>query len=736
VRPPGTGTSACSSTRRAGGTILGSIALGGGNDEFVEGAGSRVTGIVDGGSGDDLYTVALAGDRSGIGARTGFERLGVTGTGTLRLTLDQDFTSLALTGTSIDLTLAGHGIGSASGSDAAETLRVDGDIATVALGGGDDTLALGTTRASGRYDGGAGNDTLAFTNAAPVTLAGIATGFEQVSLTGGALTVTGTLGTAGAPLAFGAGDQQLTVGNGGTLAGVIDMGAGNDSFRLAAGGTLLGTVAGGAGSDSATIELAGDRTLTNALTGFETLTTEGSGTLALAGTYAFDRVSGSGNLAVLAGSTLTTGQLRFGDDDNRLTIAGRFAGSVDGGAGRDTITVSGGSEAAPVAFGSVANVEALTMTGGFTTVSGSAAFGSVDMSGGRLVGLSGSTLSATQFLVRQGATFGSAGTVNGNVTVAGTLSPGASPGTMTVNGNVAIQGGSLSLFEITPTVSDKLVVNGQVAIAPGATLQLAPSGTLRPGTSYDLITASGGITGSYTTILKPDTLFGFVVQRGDRIQLLGQFLDNAAFAPQVSRSIAYANTALVAQGSGSALIAALPSLLTANGTSNPTAFARITPEAYASASQIGVDNALALSATARGPGFATGGDELHPYTFAQMLGGWHRLGADAETGTASARSQSYGFLGGIGIGDATWSVGGFAGYLNDRQQIDALAARTKLDGFVAGIHGRYLTPGGFGVTASVLYDGGEAHTARVLPGATSANARYDLHSWVGDLSVS
>jgi hypothetical protein len=717
------------------GTILGSVALGAGNDTFVEGPNSRVTGVVDGGAGDDLYSVVLAGDRSGIGARTGFERLAVGGTGTLRLTLDQDFTSLALNGAIADLTLAGHRIAGATGSDAAETLRVDGDIARVALGGGDDRLALGTDTAMGRYDGGSGTDTLAFTATAPVTLVGSATGFERVALTGGALTVAGTLGSAGAPLAFTNADTLLTVADGGTLAGVIDLGTGNARFRLAAGGTLVGTVAGG-GQGSATVALTGARTLTDALTGFATLTTEGSGTLSLAGNYAFDRAGGTGNLTVLAGATLTTGQLRFGDDDNRLTIAGRFTGSVDGGAGRDTIVLSGGSEAVPVAFGSVANVEALTMTGGFATVSGTAAFGTVDMSGGRLVGLSGSTLSATQFLVRQGATFGSAGTVNGNVTVAGILSPGASPGTMTVNGNVAIQSGSLSLFEITPTVSDKLVVNGQVAIAPGATLQLAPSGTLRPGTSYDLITASGGITGSYTTILKPDSLFGFVVQRGDRIQLLGQFLDNAAFAPQVSRSIAYANTALVAQGSSSALIAALPSLLTTNGTSNPTAFARITPEAYASASQIGVDNALALSATARGPGFATGGDEVHPYTFAQMLGGWHRLGADAETGTASARSQSYGFLGGMGIGDATWSVGGFAGYLNDRQQIDALAARTKLDGFVAGIHGRYLTPGGFGVTASVLYDGGEAHTARVLPGAASANARYDLHSWVSDLSVS
>jgi len=717
------------------GTILGTVALGAGNDTFVEGPNSRVTGVVDGGAGDDLYSLVLAGDRSGIGARTGFERLAVGGTGTLRLTLDQDFTSLALGGANVDLTLAGYRIAGVTGSDAGETLRIDGDIARVALGGGDDTLALGTATAMGRYDGGSGTDTLAFTAAAPVTLVGSVTGFERVTLTGGALTVAGTLGSAAAPLAFTTADTQLTVADGGTLTGVIDLGTGNTRFRLAAGGTLAGSVAGG-GQGSATVALAGDRTLTNALTGFATLTTEGSGTLSLAGTYAFDRVAGTGSLTLLANAALTTGQLRFGDDDNRLTIAGRFAGSVDGGAGRNTIAISGGNAAVPVAFGSIAQVAALSMSDGFATVSGNAALGTVDMSGGRLVGLAGSTLSADQFLIRSGATFGSAGTVNGNVTVAGILSPGASPGTMTVNGNVAIQSGSLSLFEITPTVSDKLVVNGQVAIAPGATLQLAPSGTLRPGTSYDLITASGGITGSYTTILKPDSLFGFVVQRGDRIQLLGQFLDNAAFAPQVSRSIAYANSALVAQGPGSTLIAALPSLLTANGTSNPTAFARITPEAYASASQIGVDNALALSATARGPGFATGGDEVHPYTFAQMLGGWHRLGADAEAGTASARSQSYGFLGGIGIGDATWSVGGFAGYLNDRQQIDALAARTKLDGFVAGIHGRYLTPGGFGVTASILYDGGEAHTARVLPGATSANARYDLHSWVSDLSVS
>ena len=60
------------------------------------------------------------------------------------------------------------------------------------------------------------------------------------------------------------------------------------------------------------------------------------------------------------------------------------------------------------------------MTGGYATVSGNAEFGSVDMASGRLVGFAGSTMTSAQFLVRQGATFGSAGTVVGDVIVNGT----------------------------------------------------------------------------------------------------------------------------------------------------------------------------------------------------------------------------------------------------------------------------------------------------------------------------
>ncbi|WP_380784337.1 autotransporter outer membrane beta-barrel domain-containing protein [Sphingomonas sp. R86520] len=717
------------------GTIQGAVFLGAGNDRFVEGLGSTVAGGVDGGTGDDLYTVMLAGNRSGIGQRSNFERLNVEGSGTLALTLDQNFQSVALAGTGLNVALGGFAIGAVTGSDAAETLSVDGDIGMVSLGAGNDELALGTTRAAGLYAGGAGTDLLRFMANAPVTLAGTATGFERVALTGGVLSVTGTLGSNVAPLTFGDGAQSVTVAAGGTLAGMIDLGAGNDSFRLAIGGTLTGTVSGGAGTDTATFELAGDRTLGNdMLRDFEILNSEGNGTLTLTGAQTYERLNAVANLTVGPGASLTA-PVVFGAGNNRFTIAGTFAGSVDGGAGTDTVLVAGGSAAAPVAFGSIANVEAFGMTAGYATIAGTASFGTVDMSGGRLVGLAGSMIRAPQIAVRSGATFGSAGSVVGDIAVAGTLSPGASPGTMTVTGNVSLANGSVSLFEITPTVADKLVINGGLSIASGATLRIVADGVVRAGTSYDLIVASGGITGSYTTIDKAASVFGFVVQRADRIQLLGQFLGDAAFSPQVARSIDYANTAIQVQPATSALFAVLPTLLTASGASNPLAFAQLTPEPYASATQMGVDQALSLADVARGPGFATTDrEDVGVFTFAQGVGQWHTLGADRDAGTSKARSSGYGFLGGIGIGNHDWSVGAFAGYLDSRQRITTLGATTSTDGVVAGVHGRYAA-GSVRLGASVLYDGGDARTMRSLPGASTAAGRYGLHSWAGDLTI-
>lgn len=717
------------------GAIGGAVLLGAGDDTYVEGVGSIATGGVDGGAGTNLYRVVLGGDRTGIGARTDFQTLAVDGSGTLALTLDQNFQSIALTGTSLSLGLGGYTVGQITGTGPATHVTLDGDVGAVQLGAGNDTLAIGAATLAGRYDGGLGTDMLRLTKTGAVTLSGAATGFETLALAGNALTIAGTLGSTGQSTAITGGDKTVTVARGGVLVGTIDLGAGNDGFRLAAGGTLAGTVSGGAGSNAATLDLsAGDFGLrAGRLTNFSRLTTEGSGTLTLGGGgLAYDTLAAAGKLTIAADAGLAA-RVTFGSADNRFTIAGGFAGAVDGGAGSDSIDVSGGSASAPVAFSSIANIEAYRMSGGFATIAGVASLGNVTLTGGRLVGLAGSGMTAATFTVNQGATFGSAGTVNGDIAVAGTLSPGASPGTMTVNGNVALASTSTSLFEITPTISDKLVVNGALTIAGGATLQLVSTGTLTPGQSLDLITTSGGITGSFTTVIKPASLFGFVVQDASTIRLLGQFINDAGYTGQVRNTIDYVNGVLTSGQASASLIVAAPLLVNASGGTNALAFARLAPEPYAAARQIGVENGLTLADAARGGAFAPTRDTQGVYTFASALSGTRTLDADVARGTARTTVNGYGFLAGFGVAGEGWSLGAFGGWLKGHQTLSGLGARTHADGGVAGVHGR-VQRGVVGIKATVAYDSTQADTRRALPSGT-AFGRYDLHSWTADANI-
>lgn len=546
-------------------------------------------------------------------------------------------------------------------------------------------------------------------------------------------TIPATLPAAALSL-YGNADAALTVTN--EAGGVIEATGAESTAITADGGVFAlvnaGTIRGGAGATIASTSWygpGGSYYLPGAIQG-----SDGGNTIVNSGT-----ITGSIDLGDGADRIDSTGHI-VGDifldaGDDRVTLAGSFSGAIDGGDGTDSVTVTGGTAATPIAFTRLTDVEQLTVTAGHATIAGAAALRQLDITGGRLVGLAGSTISAPLITVARGATFGSAGTVNADLAIAGTLSPGASPGTMTVNGNVALAGGATALFEITPTIYDRLVVNGAVSIASGATLQLVSDTPLRAGTSYQLIAASGGVSGAFTTVQLPGSQPGVVLQDAGSLRLLAQFAQPTSLAPQVANSVAYVNAALAAAPRDAALLAAVPALLDAAGATDARAFARLTPEAYASATQLGVDQALALAQVARGGAFATDRAEAGAFTFAQTVGQWHRLAGDAASGSGAARAQSYGFLGGLGYGDRGWMVGAFAGYLNGRQQIGALGAHTRADGVVAGVHARYAAPAGWGFSGSLLYDGGAARTDRALPGTVAASARYGLHSWVGDVSL-
>lgn len=150
-------------------------------------------------------------------------------------------------------------------------------------------------------------------------------------------------------------------------------------------------------------------------------------------------LSGNGTLKALAGTTILTG-------DNSL-----FTGNtvVNGG----VLTVNG------------------SMAGSATTVE----------SGARLTG---------------SGTVGSVTALSGS-----TVAPGNSPGTLTVAGNYSQASGSTYSAELVPggSVSDLISVSGTATIDSGAILKASRygSGVFTPGARYTVLTAAGGVNGTY-----------------------------------------------------------------------------------------------------------------------------------------------------------------------------------------------------------------------------------------------
>jgi len=109
-----------------------------------------------------------------------------------------------------------------------------------------------------------------------------------------------------------------------------------------------------------------------------------------------------------------------------------------------------------------------------------------------LVNSPGSLAAASAVAVNTGGTLGGTGTINGAVTVndGGTLSPGASAGTLTVNNSLAMGSGSTYVWQLgSGDLADLVDVNGSLTLASGGwNLKLMSDGGT-PGTrEYDLFT--------------------------------------------------------------------------------------------------------------------------------------------------------------------------------------------------------------------------------------------------------
>lgn len=277
--------------------------------------------------------------------------------------------------------------------------------------------------------------------------------------------------------------------------------------------------------DGATYEttgalIGGWATLSQALVGSLNVSGSGSSFTSTGAINVGTNTGATGNVTVSDGGSITTssgivlGQVASGNAvlnvGGTLGDAARAAGtlvtpSIAFGPGAGMLNFNHTSDDFELAAG-ISGQGTINHLAGITTLTGngSAFSGTTMVDGGTLyvgldgVGSLGSAMSLLQ--VVNGATLGGSGLIGGTVTIdsGGTLSPGNSPGTLTV-GELALSAGSILDFELGAnnavggSLNDLIVVTGDLTLDGVLNVTQSAGGTFEPGV-YRLINYGGALT--------------------------------------------------------------------------------------------------------------------------------------------------------------------------------------------------------------------------------------------------
>lgn len=614
------------------------------------------------------------------------------------------------------------------------------------------------------------------------------------------VTNTGTIATSGtaAAISFGNGNNVLTTSGIISTAGAtaILFGNGNNQLTIQ-GGSISGGVTAGTGSNALTFALgsAGRFVVAGAYTGFGTTTIQ-SGTVQLGnggaagsiasasivnnGVLAFNRsdaalsvgatISGSGALQQIGtgtttltaansytgGTSVTAGTLRLsgvgsiGTGGLNVASGGTFdasgmsaaslalptlngAGSVALGA-KGLAVSSGGSFSGAIsgAGGSFA------VTGGTMTLGSTNSYtGATQVTGGSLI-VNGSIAASSGLTVGQGGLVGGTGTLPSTVIgQGGTLSPGNSPGTINVAGNLTLQNGSTTVMEVQGSTSDRILVSGNAAL--GGTLRLvALGGSYGFNQTYSLLQANS-VTGSFSSI-NTQGAFGagvnsFFAQTATGFALT---LQPNALAPIAGRMGAGSNQVAVAAGLDRAVsgtnadVSGFFPLYNLPAASLPQGLSLLSGEVHTAGMRSAIETSSQVLSTMLDPwrlGQRDGADGIPTGKYsvwAAGFGGGSRWGGEASQGSHAATSGG----GGVAVGadmrlNADW-VAGFA--------LAGAGTQTSLGGGLgraetAQIQGGLYASGGYGplrLAGAVTYGASDVTTRRNVGymGIGSINGRY------------
>ncbi|MET0430793.1 MAG: autotransporter domain-containing protein [Microvirga sp.] len=239
-----------------------------------------------------------------------------------------------------------------------------------------------------------------------------------------------------------------------------------------------------------------------------------------------ERVENFGVLS--AGTQAQAVDLGAGSDSFLIGSTSKITGFVDAAAGQDTFSLGGAANASfnAAAIGAAAqyrNFEHYEKVGESTwTLSGdNNDVMPWDVREGTLMVIG--VMGGSGMTVMSGATLGGSGTVGGIDARSGsTLTPGVGGiGILTVTGNVIIADGTTYRIDLNPNQESDRIVAGGTADVRGGTVQVnAASGDYKPGSRWTILTATGGVTGQFSTVVTNIALFTPTLTRdGNNIYL-------------------------------------------------------------------------------------------------------------------------------------------------------------------------------------------------------------------------
>ena len=454
--------------------------------EFTGGDGGSTT---NGFSVSNGATLRFGGADFSLGATAD-----VTGAGTVEFSAGTVTLAGSLSGSAIHVN---GGTASFGGTANATTANLSSGTLT-----GAGTVSATTFNWSGGTLSGSGALSVSGTNSTLTTTG--AKGLDRTLNNTGTITFTGTSGAGG----------HIEFGVGNSTPGIINN---SGTFNLSSGASFQTANANAAHAinNSGTWNVSGGGTNNTINSG---ITFNNSGAVS---------VTGSSTFVTLGGGTQTGSFSVAGGSDMWLIGSNLNSGSSVTGAGKVTLggtTINTGStynttgethlRGGSTIFNTSATTETLTggsdqtqptVSGATTTLKVNGAFTNNTQ---YTILQGGAMIETTAFNLNGGELKGN-GSINGNVTTSGTssvIAPGASPGALTINGNLTLSSGNTLMMEIDGmtqgTLYDYLDVNGIASLAGILELDLDNlfGNTLVGTETFTLLTANSAIQGSFSNV--------------------------------------------------------------------------------------------------------------------------------------------------------------------------------------------------------------------------------------------